>query len=193
MLLATMDRVPRIRLRCLGIAATLAVAAGISTDAVARYRPLTFRELSTRAELVVLGTIVSTAGDTFVFNVDRTVRARPSARSLAAVQRIEITKFRNWTCARRWTEYAAGQRAILFIERRSGNWFVLGGGNEGEMTVEGEWAFVDGNIAGDFDQWTVYGVPRLVGRVPLERLLRAIERGTAIPRSQTADRVINAP
>jgi hypothetical protein len=161
----------------LAVLAVLFWSVGIGTEGQARYRPLTFLELSTRAELVVLGSIASTAEETFALDVERTIRSRGGVPSATKGQRLQITKFRDWTCARRWTGYAAGQRAVMFIERRSGAWHVLGGGNEGEMPVAEDSVFVDANVSHGFGEWTVYNARYFGGRLALEDVLRAVAEG----------------
>jgi len=173
--------------------ALLFSSAGISAEGYARYRPLSFVELSTRAELVVLGSVASTSDETFAFEVERTIRSRKGAAPATKGQRLEITKFRNWTCARRWTEYAAGQKAVMFIERRSGAWHVLGGGNEGEMPVVGDWVFVDGNVSPGFGEWTIYDARYFGGRLALQDVLRAATEGKPLRRVQVDGLPHNKP
>jgi hypothetical protein len=160
---------------------------GMNSHGFARYRPLTFRELSRRADLVALGTVAGTTERTFSFEIDRTIRGRPGAPRAEKGERVEVKKFRNWTCAQRWKEYSTGQRAVLFMALRSGEWSVLGAGNEGEMPVQGDWVFVDVNVAQAFDSWTVYGASYSGGRFPLREVVEALEtRRDRVGRSNTS-------
>jgi hypothetical protein len=161
-------------MKALAVLLVLIWSVAISGESHARYRPMTFLELSARAELVVLGSIASTTEETFDLEVESTIRSRPGVPSATKGQRLQIAKFRDWTCARRWTAYAAGQRAVMFIERRAGAWHVLGGGNEGEMPVADDSAFVDGNVSHGFGEWTVYNARYFGGRLALADVLRAV-------------------
>jgi hypothetical protein len=60
----------------------------------------------------------------------------------------------------------------MFLERRSGDWHVLGGGNEGEMPVVDDWVFVSAPGSG-FGEWTVYNARYFGGRFTLQDVLKA--------------------
>ena len=98
-------------------------------------------ELVARADLVVAGAIVGLEKETFDVAVETCIVGGPAADTL------RVARFKDWTCAGRWTRYGVGQRVLLFLVRPPqgvGPWFILGGGGEGEMPLVGDSAVVRG-------------------------------------------------
>ncbi len=155
--------------RCLMLAAPLFVAA----VAEGKFAPLSLSNLCGSADLIVIGTINDVRVETFVVDVEQTV-----AGSSGSVP-LEVRKFANWTCARRWASYEVGQRVLLFLTRGApGNphaWRIMGAGGEGEMLVEADIVHprvrASGALVGELSDVYYSDKPQ---RVPLDPLLAAI-------------------
>ena len=54
-----------------------------------------------------------------------------------SLKQITVERFKNWTCASRWASYKIGQTELMFLVKssKSGKWYIIGSGNEGEMPV----------------------------------------------------------
>ncbi len=103
-------------------------------DPAVEYDRYKLFELVACADVVVAGTIVGLDGQYFTLEVERWIVGSPSERSL------RIRRFQDWTCAGRWTPYAAGQRVAVFLRRAESGQSameILGGGGEGEMPLRG--------------------------------------------------------
>ena len=120
--------------------ALVALSAATLASAPPRYSPYTFHTMVARADLIVAGTIQKVEEHTFHLKIEREIHGVPGGRSL------EVLRFTDWTCAMRWTHYAAGQRVVLFLQRvpadetkaaepRRADWRILSGGGEGEMPI----------------------------------------------------------
>ncbi len=48
---------------------------------------------------------------------------------------ITVKKFIDWTCGVRWSKYYVGQKLFVFLAHEDGEYYSLGGGNEGEMPI----------------------------------------------------------
>ncbi|HTF90923.1 MAG TPA: integrin alpha [Planctomycetota bacterium] len=98
-------------------------------------------ELALSADVVVSGEIIDVDVDTFDLRVDQAiVQALPAPT-------VQVKRFKNWTCASRWTDYAAGQRVLLFLEKpqeAGKSYSILGAGDEGEMPRIGSDVLVHG-------------------------------------------------
>ena len=133
-------------------------------------------QLIENAHLIVHGEIIAVDSEFVDVKIHEIVKAT------FAEQRIRITKFENWTCAWRWSEYTLGQTVLFFLNKSelTGQWHPMGAGNEGEMPIEGGRVFYksfgskpfcenekhelrDGDIYGcDFDlQQAIEGIPTL--------------------------------
>lgn len=90
-------------------------------------------QLIENAHLIVHGEIIAVDSE-FV-----DVKIHEIAKGTFAEQRIRITKFENWTCAWRWSEYKLEQTVLFFLNKNklNGQWYPMGAGNEGEMPIEG--------------------------------------------------------
>ncbi len=95
------------------------------SGASAEYDAYKLHELIACADLAVAGTILQVEPDTFVLQVEEELFGT------APATRMELKRFRDWTCARRWAKYAKGQRVLLFLNGGR----VLGAGDEGDMPI----------------------------------------------------------
>jgi hypothetical protein len=101
-----------------------------AAPASASYRQMALTDLLRQADVIVDGTITNIDERTFTLETKSVIAGLVSTKSL------RVSKFFDWTCARRWAPYAAGQRVLLFLEKNEvGNWRVLGAGNEGEFPI----------------------------------------------------------
>jgi hypothetical protein len=89
-------------------------------------------ELIEKSSVIVYGKIVSHDAVSF------RVVAWQSMKGFKRMDTITIQKFRNWTCAVRYTSYEPGQ---------SGGYYPMGAANEGELIVENENGYIP-----DFNQ-----------------------------------------
>lgn len=104
----------------------------------ARVRPLSSAEL-VGAELIVIGTIAEVQEETITVDVSEHVVG-------ACDKRIQVARFKDWTCAGRWTKYRAGQKILFFLDKRSGQsdedaWRILGTADEGEVPIVDDMAY----------------------------------------------------
>jgi hypothetical protein len=129
-------------------------------------------ELAAHADVVVTGTIVDVASSTFDLRVERSIVGTTE-------DTLHVTKFVNWTCAGRWTEYAEGQRVLLFLERGADGkpFSILGGGGEGEMPLVGGDVIVRGyRVRGYAEEEHVVGGDKVDGaRVALDEFAASID------------------
>jgi hypothetical protein len=87
-------------------------------------------ELAMQSDIAVYGTISALQDTTFDLQCERSVIG-PKIPAVLRVQRFE-----DWTCASRWSQYAVGQRVLLFLRKPSADWpypIILGSGGEGEI------------------------------------------------------------
>lgn len=106
-----------------------------------RYRRHKLYELVARADCIVAGEIVRLDGNSFDVAVETRVRGS------SVPDPLRVRRFEDWTCASRWTEYAKGQRVLLFLSRpaaKAGAFRILGGGGEGEMPLASDSVVVRG-------------------------------------------------
>ncbi len=119
------------------------VSAASSLLSYERYRVF---ELALHADIVVTGEIGAVQQETFDLRVEQRIVGGAEEPS------IRVKQFDNWTCASRWTEYAAGQRVLLFLSNpKDGVCSILGGGGEGEMPLHGTDVIVRGYRVRGFD------------------------------------------
>lgn len=142
-------------------------------SAEAKFSPLSLSSLVGGADLVIVGRISEVRADTFMAQVLIVVAGDFQKRQ------IEVRRFRDWTCGRRWAKYAAGQQVILFLtgDVSAGEhvWRIMGSGGEGEMSIEGTDVFprVPVSAAWSSKRNEAYYGPR-VQRVMLETLVAVI-------------------
>src|SRR5688500_4563814 len=66
-------------------------------------------QLIKNAELIVAGRIVQLSEDSYKFKITSTLKGTPKDSV------ITIGRFKDWTCAVRFTEYKAGQEQLVFL------------------------------------------------------------------------------
>ncbi len=76
---------------------------------LAKYSPLPLFDMVGSSDLVLVGTIAEVADETFVMRIDTVVAGKHPGKT------IEIARFRDWPCARRWTPYATSQRVLVCL------------------------------------------------------------------------------
>ena len=107
--------------------------------ALADYAPLELRSLFGASDLAVIGTIETVETDVFTMIVDEVVFGSYDGDS------ITITKFRDWTCASRWTPYERGQHILVFLWRQLSDgvthYRIRGAGDDGELPIVGSYAY----------------------------------------------------
>src|SRR5262249_27393629 len=93
--------------------------------------PLKLHELYLRADLCIAGEITRVLDDTIEVQVFEHGFGAPHDPS------ITVRRFRNWTCASRWSPNEVGQRCLYFLAapEDGGPWRILSGGGEGEMPL----------------------------------------------------------
>lgn len=114
--------------------------------AFALYAPPDLEDLIGYSDLILLGEITDVKQSTFVLRIEEVL-----AGDFQAPQ-IEIKKFKDWTCSRRWTAYSVGQREIVFLEKNSNQqnakkldqYVLRSAGSESEWPVDNELAYTHG-------------------------------------------------
>lgn len=110
----------------------------IANSSESKYIPTPLIELVGKAELIVYGTIKKVGKEQFKFNIHETLYGEDYIFPKGEI--IEVIKFKNWTCASRWTEYKNDQELVLFLyqngEGKNITWRILGGGDEGENFIQ---------------------------------------------------------
>ena len=151
--------------RLTAILATLLAICLPSLSSAKYFPPLIFDLLGT-SDLIVIGSISRVETKTFHLDVEEVLRGTAASRTL------EIERFRNWTCSRRWQPYAVGQRVVAFLSRQEGPFRLRSAGAEGEFPISGDDVLIHG-----------YSVPGPTGeisgrpfgrRLPLEHLRSAV-------------------
>ncbi len=103
----------------------LLVLLSLWLPARADYNAYGLHALIFKADLIVYGEIVNVGEADFTLKVEGAIEGE--------FDKLKVKKFKNWTCAQRWTEYEVGQRALFFLGISGGKAYVLGAGNEGEL------------------------------------------------------------
>ena len=96
----------------------------------AKYLPTPLWEMALTADKIVYGEI------TELHENDYTLKIISNATNDSGT--IKIQRFKDWTCAARWTPYAKGQKVVVFLEKRENVYHIMSGGGEGEMEVMNE-------------------------------------------------------
>lgn len=155
--------------RCLALAAPMLVVAA----AEGKFAPLSLSSLCGGADLIIIGSITEVRAETFRVDVVQTITGSLDSAPL------EVCKFVDWTCARRWAPYEIGQRVLLFLTRgapdKPNAWQIMGAGGEGEMLVENDIVLprVRASVALVGENNNVYYSDK-PQRVPLDALLLAL-------------------
>ncbi len=107
----------------------------ISTLAAkADYRMLSLHEMILEADKIVYGAITEVDSLSFTLNIEGNFTGSEKV--------LKIQKHQNWTCAWRWASYEVGQRLLLFLTERDGKLHQMGPGNESELPLSGDYAFI---------------------------------------------------
>jgi hypothetical protein len=97
----------------------------------ADYDPLPLASLINKSELIAECKIIAVQEMTVELLVIEVIKGNTNET------KITISKFRDWTCASRWSAYKVGQVELLFLTKGSTNiWNTLGAGNEGDMPIQ---------------------------------------------------------
>ena len=122
--------------RKLWLPALLLLASAVPTPPA--YTRLKLFELAAFADVIVAGRILDVGAKTFKVSVEELV--------VGAGSNLRVQRFVDWTCHHRWTEYAKGQRLLLFLRHdpeKPGTLSILGAGDEGELPFVDEHVVVE--------------------------------------------------
>jgi hypothetical protein len=161
------------RLRSVLAVLLLSCLGGIPS-ARADYISLSFSALAQEAEVIALGKIVRVDESTYDLDIEQVIALE---RRLPWIpSRLKVLRFRNWTCAARWSEYKAGQRLLVFLakDRECDCWAAIGAGNEGEMPVENRRVYTS-QVGSVSRSYVVYGSPYLGSAIPLDHAIEAVK------------------
>ncbi|MCI5055214.1 MAG: hypothetical protein MRY83_03845, partial [Flavobacteriales bacterium] len=92
----------------------------------AKYAAYSIEHMVLTCDTFLIGQIVTHDAETFTIALDD------------SSGHVRIQKFKNWTCAHRYAEYEIGQKALFFLEKRDRKFYVMSGGNEGELPIVGD-------------------------------------------------------
>ncbi|HEY1030485.1 MAG TPA: hypothetical protein VGD89_01850 [Flavipsychrobacter sp.] len=122
----------------------LVVLLAIAYNASADYRHMQLHEALDKADHIVIGKITLVGESYFQFAVDTVLKGNIR-------HSIKVKKFKNWTCASRYSDYKKGQEEILLLARNeSGEYYPIGGGNEGEIPISQDSVYYGNN------NWSLY-------------------------------------
>lgn len=120
----------------------------LAPAADAKYRPMGLPEVLARAELIVQAKILSVGKTTVTVEIEQALHGKlPAPGEDGQRPRLRVQKFRDWTCASRWTAYRPGQRLVWCLTTVANSKTVyrpLGAGDEGELPVVGKHAYFGG-------------------------------------------------
>ena len=149
------------------------------------YAPPRTWELLGVSDLIITGTIEHVEEKTFTVHISQIVAGNYSK------EYIMITKFEDWTCGNRGYDYRMGQSAIFCLTVRkivgffhfSEEFFVRGGGNEGEIPISGDYAYYQNNYCGEqegpsgipYEKYDLNGVSFFAQRIPVQVLIDTIQ------------------
>jgi len=95
-------------------------------------------KLIENAKVIVYGQIISVDKTTFKVVTIKKIKSTSSSDTLT------IKKFKNWECAFRYSTYEIGQKALFFlVTNKNDELQTMGIGNEGEMIVRSDSAFIE--------------------------------------------------
>jgi hypothetical protein len=90
-----------------------------------------------KSKIIVYARIISVDKETFRIATIKRIKSTHKSDTLT------IQKFKDWTCASRYSNYEVGQEGIFFIELNKNNKFqTVGAGNEGELVVKSDSVYV---------------------------------------------------
>jgi hypothetical protein len=104
----------------------------------AKYARIPLPQLIDMSELIVEGKIIHVSLFTVRIEILEVVKGE-----LTTKKKLTVSKFSNWECASRWSEYKKGQTELLFLVRNDLRivWKPIGIGNEGEMPIENDFLY----------------------------------------------------
>jgi hypothetical protein len=111
----------------------LLLAAAASAD----YRPLPLGDAILRADVIAVGTIDEVSSGRYRLHVERALVGA------SAGERLRVSCFEDWTCARREKPYRKGQRILAILGRFDEGLAPLGAACEGEVLLEEGKALVE--------------------------------------------------
>ena len=95
--------------------------------AKADFVPVNLLTLIERADIIAVGEIIC---------VDENVFELKTSKRLYSDEKVlTINKFKDWTCAVRWSEYYVGQQQMVFVVHNKNGLNSIGAGNEGEFPI----------------------------------------------------------
>lgn len=119
------------RLIALAVACILLTLVSAAPPAASKYVPETFSSMAETSHRIIAGKITKLDEKIFTLEIE-TVHAGELREGETTM---EVFRFQDWTCAARWTEYAVGQRVVVFVNRAKGQWRLRSAGGEGEMPI----------------------------------------------------------
>ncbi|NVK27764.1 MAG: hypothetical protein HWE14_06955 [Flavobacteriia bacterium] len=106
-----------------------------SLSALADYTPTPLYQMILQADKIVYGEIISLDSTSYQFKTEgETIEDR---------EIITVSRFEDWACAQRWSDYAVGQRLLLFLIKHHGKYIAMSAGNEGELPLLGDSVYLD--------------------------------------------------
>ena len=162
----------------LGGAAAPVIMLLVAAAAVAFEAPTPLGELIGSADVVVVGTIEEVDEAGVRVAVEEVLAGELEAEAIL------VERFPAPAESPRWAPYAAGQSVVLFLERRCtrgdrrADWTIMGRIGEGEIPLEGEFAFLHGRYI-DLQElpqgyYEFHGQTSYLQRLPREVLLDAV-------------------
>ena len=101
----------------------------------ADFDSIALHEMIIKSDKIIYGEIADMDSTHFTLNISGSVTGE--------IGKAKIRKFRNWTCATRWTKYELGQRLLLFLGENNGELFSMGAANEGELPLDNNSVFIN--------------------------------------------------
>lgn len=108
-----------------------------STKSFSAYVGTHLPTLIEKSKIIVYAKIISVDKESFRIVAIKKIKSTYKSDTLT------VQKFKNWSCASRYSQYDIGQEAIFFLEFDKHNKLqTIGAGNEGEMIIKSDTAFV---------------------------------------------------
>jgi len=121
----------------------------------AKYDPLLVSQLIDKSQIIGIGEIKSIENNNILVLFSDVIKGKLTTRTL------KIEKFKNWTCASRWTNYKKGQKIMFFLTiSKERIYKILGSGNEGELPIVNKKIFYKslyGGLDKNSTKFAVYG------------------------------------
>ena len=117
----------------------------IWTKGYSCYQTKYLTTLIEESEIIVYGKIIGVNKETFQIVSLKTIKSKSEFDTLTILQ------FGNWTCAERYADYEIGQEAIFFFAKDENmNLRPIGSGNEGELIVKKDSAYISNYVQTNF-------------------------------------------